>query len=291
MSFPHRSVLFMPGANTRALEKAATLACDGVILDLEDAVAPASKDNARTNVVRALETIDYGHRERIVRVNGLDTPWGADDVAALAGLQLDAVLFPKIDSAAMANAAAAALDTLVAAGGPQPALWVMIESPASIVALESICLGCERLAMLVVGTSDLVRDMRAQHLPDRAPVLYALSKSVTVGRAFGLEVLDGVHLDFRNLDTFRSTCEQGRAMGFDGRTLIHPGQIEIANEVYGLSAEDVAHAHRVVAAWQQAEGAGLGVVDLDGQLVESMHAAEAERVIALSEKLQQRDNH
>jgi len=292
---PRRSVLYMPGANARAQHKATQLDCDGLIFDLEDAVAADSKVAARGLVVEALGTHDYGHRERIVRVNGLSTPWGKDDIAALQAAPFDAVLFPKVESAAMVNAAAESLTELVSTAQHLVQLWVMIETPRSIVALEEICAALlqanETLVasatqaspgVLVMGTSDLVQDLRAQHTVGREPLIYALTKAVTVARAFGLDILDGVHLDFRNLQTFRHSCEQGRAMGFDGRSLIHPGQIEMANELYGVAENEVEHAQRVLRVWNEAQGSGLGVVELDGQLIENLHAAEAQRVLAMA---------
>ncbi len=169
-----------------------------------------------------------------------------------------------------------------------PPLWAMIESPLAIMRLSEICAAHPALAVLVMGTSDLVRDLRARHLENREPLLYALSASVTAARAFGLEVLDGVHLDFRNLESFRTSCEQGRAMGFDGRSLIHPGQIDPANEIYGFSASEVAQAQRVIDTWNEAEAQGLGVVELDGQLIENLHAADAKRLLRLSQALAER---
>ena len=296
---PRRSVLYMPGANARAQQKALQLDCDGLIFDLEDAVAPTAKAAARASVIDSLTTQDYGRRERIVRVNGLDTPWGAADIASLDGAAVDAVLFPKIESAAMVDAAAAALarvpsfnPTAAKAGQTCPQLWLMIESPRSILALEAIGeallranAGCESAGALVMGTSDLVQDLRAQHSVGREPLIYALSKAVTVARAYGLDILDGVHLDFRNLDTFRTSCQQGRAMGFDGRSLIHPGQVELANEIYGFSAAVIEHAAAVIRVWNEAKAKGLGVVELEGQLIENLHAEEAQRVLAMSDAI------
>lgn len=290
----------MPGANARAQQKATQLDCDGLIFDLEDAVAPAAKHAARSHIVDSLSQLDYGRRERIVRVNGLDTPWGQGDVAALAGVPLDAVLFPKIESAAMVAQAAAALEVLSASGAlntsdAKPQLWLMIESPRSILALEAIAEALVEAnadaptpGVLVLGTSDLVQDLRGQHTLDREPLMFALSKSVLVARAFGLDILDGVHLDFRNLESFRTSCEQGRAMGFDGRSLIHPGQVDLANEIYGFSAEVVEHAEQVIQAWSKAKEKGLGVVELNGQLIENLHAAEAQRVLAMSDAISSR---
>jgi citrate lyase subunit beta/citryl-CoA lyase len=281
----------MPGANTRALAKAATLDCDALIFDLEDAVAVASKDTARDNVVKALVNTDYGHRELIVRVNGLDTPWGAEDIRAIAHLPLHAVLVPKVDDAHMVRAAHAAIETAFEEASPaavMPSLWAMIESPKSIIELPHICTASPMLQALVMGTSDLVRDLKAAHLANREPLLYALSATVNAARAHRLCVLDGVHLDFRNAETFRATCEQGRALGFDGRTLIHPSQVETANKIFGFSAEDIEYARRVLDAWQRAEAEGLGVVELDGQLIENLHADDARRLLALAESLQNR---
>jgi len=279
----------MPGANTRALEKAATLDCDALIFDLEDAVAPSAKAAARDNVVAALKNNDYAHRELVVRVNGLDTPWGADDVSAVAALPLNAVLFPKVDSAAMVvDAAEALVATAAVASVTPPPVWAMIESPASLLKLEQICSAHGALEVLVMGTSDLVRDLRARHVESREPLLFALSAAVTAARAFDLDILDGVHLDFRNLESFRTTCEQGRGLGFDGRTLIHPSQVDIANEIYGFSAEDLALAERIIEVWERAEAKGLGVVELDGQLIENLHAAEARRTLAFAKELRER---
>lgn len=289
MSFLHRSVLYLPGANTRAQEKATNLDCDGLIFDLEDAVAPAAKINARANVAASVRQQDYGHRELIVRVNALDTPWGAADVLQATELPIHAVLFPKVESAEMVREAVTALQEGAAqAGRDVPALWLMIESPRSILSLEEICQASAGVRALVMGTSDLVQALRAQHTENREPLQYALSRAVTVARAFGLDILDGVHLDFRNLESFERTCEQGRAMGFDGRSLIHPGQVEIANRVYGFSDDEVAHAQRLLEVWEQAEAQGLGVVELDGQLVENLHAAEARRVLAMAQALKRR---
>ena len=283
---PRRSVLYLPGANTRALEKARTLACDSLILDLEDAVAPANKAAARANVTAAVNAGGFGYRELVVRVNGLDTPWGRDDLQAVAGLDVAAVLFPKVDSAPAVQDLLAALD---AAGGDKLPVWLMIESPASILSVAAIACASPRIGALVAGTSDLVQALRARHTPGRENLAFALQQCVTAARAAGIDALDGVHLDFRNTDSFRDACVAARDMGFDGKTLIHPAQIDIANECFGPDPAAVDHAERVLATWQAALAEGRGVAELDGQLIENLHAAEAERTLAYASALAARD--
>lgn len=286
MPKPRRSVLYMPGANARALEKARGISCDGVIFDLEDAVAPEAKEAARANVVAQVEQGGYGHRELIVRVNALDTPWGAADVAAVAGLPVDGVLFPKVETTAQIDAITAAMD---AAGAGAMPLWFMVETPLAVLDLHRLAGHCPRLAVLVMGTSDLVKELRAQHTESRQNLAFALQHCVLVARARGLDALDGVHLDFRNEAAFRAACRQAREMGFDGKSLIHPSQVEPANEIFGFDPDAVAHARRVLQAWEAAKAEGKGVAVLDGKLVENLHAAEAERVLAYAEALEGRD--
>lgn len=283
---PRRSVLYMPGANERALDKARTLPCDGVIFDLEDAVAADSKAQARRNVVAAVKQGGYGYRELVVRVNGLDTPWGRDDVAAVAALPVDALLFPKVESARQIDAIVAAMDEAGAADKP---LWFMVETPLAVLDARMLAGYTERLEVLVMGTSDLVKELRGYHTESRHNLAYALEHCVLVARAAGLTLLDGVHLDFRNQASFEAACRQGREMGFDGKTLIHPTQVEAANRLFGFDEEAVEHARRVLAAWQQAEAQGRGVAVLDGQLIENLHAAEAERVLSFAEALARRE--
>jgi len=283
---PRRSVLYLPGANTRALAKARTLACDSLILDLEDAVAPANKAAARANVTAAVNAGGFGYRELVVRVNGLDTPWGRDDLQAVAGLDLAAVLFPKVDSAPAVQDLLTALD---AAGGDKLPVWLMIESPASILNVPAIACASPRIGALVAGTSDLVQALRARHTPGRDNLAFALQQCVTAARAAGIDALDGVHLDFRNTDSFRAACVAARDMGFDGKTLIHPAQIDIANECFGPDPAAVEHAERVLATWQAALADGRGVAELDGQLIENLHAAEAERTLAYARALAARE--
>ena len=282
---PRRSVLYMPGANTRALEKARGIDCDTVIFDLEDAVAVDAKATARQSVLAAIEEGGYGHREKVVRVNGLDTEWGEADVQAFAGAGVDALLFPKVEASVQMVQIAACVD---AAGGADLPLWIMVETPRGVLDVRTVAEGCERIRCLVMGTSDLVKELRAQHTVSRTNLDYALQHCVTVARSLGIDVLDGVHLDFRNEETFRLSCEQGRAMGFDGKTLIHPSQVAVANEVFGYGDEAVAHARAVLEVWSEAQAAGKGVAVLDGQLVENLHVAEAQRVLAFAEALSAR---
>ncbi|HEX7036519.1 MAG TPA: CoA ester lyase [Pseudomonadales bacterium] len=279
---PRRSVLYMPGANARALEKARAIPCDALIFDLEDAVAPDAKAAARANVVAAIEQGGYGHRELIVRVNGLDTAWGADDVAAVARLGIDAVLFPKVETLAQIDAWLACLD---AAGGGALPVWFMVETPLAVLDVRRLAAHTARLAALVMGTSDLVKALRARHTEERHNLAFALQHCVLAARALGLDVLDGVHLEFRNLESFRAACRQARDMGFDGKTLIHPSQVDDANAIFGYDDAAVAHARRVLEVWQEATAQGRGVAVLDGQLIENLHAAEAERVLAFAEAL------
>lgn len=283
---PRRSVLYMPGANARALDKARALPCDALIFDLEDAVAPGAKAEARAAVATALGAGGYGHRECVVRVNGAGTPWFDDDLAVAAGLAVDAVLFPKIDSADDVTAAVAALD---AAGGNALPVWLMIETPRAVLHAEDLAAASPRVTALVMGTSDLVKELRARHTAERGNLAYALQRCVLAARAAGIDALDGVHLDFRNEDTFRRACEHGRDAGFDGKTLIHPAQIEVANAVFGVDEQAVAHARRVLDAWRSAGAEGRGVAELDGQLVENLHAADAERVLAFAAALAERE--
>lgn len=271
----------MPGANTRAMEKAKGLDCDTIIFDLEDAVSPDAKDTARGQVIDAIQAGGYGHRELVVRGNGLDTPWGANDIAAFAGLPIAAMLFPKIETLAQVQAIVTLLDEH---GGAHLPVWLMVETPAGVLDLAQFA-DHSRVEALVMGTSDLVKELRASHTPSRHNLDYALQHCVLVARRFGKDILDGVHLDFQNEEALREVCVGGRAMGFDGKTLIHPSQVSIANEVFGYSDDDVENARRTLAVWQEALAAGKGVAVLDGKLVENLHAAEAERVVAFADAL------
>lgn len=280
---PRRSVLYMPGSNARALEKARTLPADGLILDLEDAVAPAAKEAAREQVVAELRRGGYGRRELIVRVNGLGTPWREGDLAAAATCGADGVALPKVESAEEVREAERAL---VAAGAPERlALWCMIETPRGVFRADEIAGATPRLAGLIMGTSDLVKDLRARHTPARTETLAALGLCVLAARANGAAILDGVALDLADEAGFEAACRQGRDMGFDGKTLIHPKQIEAANRVFAPSAEEVEAARKIIAAFAEAEAQGKGVVVVDGRLVENLHVENARRALRLAEAI------
>lgn len=280
---PRRSVLYMPGSNVRALEKAKALPADVFVLDLEDAVAPDQKVAARPNILAALREGGYGRRELVMRVNGLDTPWGDDDLRAAATSGAHAVCIPKVESAEQVHDIVARLERY---GAPaEQALWVMAETPRGILNAQQICSAHRRLSVLMLGTSDLAKDLRVPHRPDRIGFITSLSLCVLAARANGLDVLDGVHLNINDADGFRAVCEQGRALGFDGKTLIHPNQVDIANEVFGLDQAAIEHAHRVIEVWENAEKQGMGVAVLNGKLVENLHAAEARRVLILAEAI------
>ena len=281
---PRRSVLYMPGANARALDKARTLPADGLILDLEDAVAPDAKDLARQQVVAAIRQGGYRPRELIVRINALASPWGRADVAAVAGCGADAVLAPKIESAADVLALIAALDEAGAAAGLP--VWAMVETPRAFLRLEAIAGAHSRLAVLVVGTSDLVKDLHARHSKERAETATARSLAVLAARAFGRGALDGVHLDLEDDAGLAFACAQGRDMGYDGKTLIHPKQIAAANAAFGPSSQELIAAREIVAAWLDAQAAGRGVVVVNGRLVEQLHVDEAERLLAIAEAIE-----
>lgn len=278
---PRRSVLYMPGVNARALEKAKTLPADGVILDLEDAVAPDAKGLARDQVRGALKGGGYGRRELVVRVNSLDGPWGRDDMAAVAGAGADAILIPKVESAAMIDEADA---LMTECGAPaETDIWCMMETPLGILHAEEIAGASDRVTCLVMGTSDLAKDLHARHTALRLPMITSLGLCLLAARAHRLALLDGVHLDLADDDGFVAACEQGLELGLDGKTLIHPRQIEPCNRVFAPSAEEVDQARRIIAAFAEATAEGKGVVVVEGRLIESLHVENAERVVALAE--------
>ena len=275
---PRRSVLYMPGARARALEKARDLPADALILDLEDAVTPAEKGTARELVGQAVKDGGYGEREIIIRVNGADTEWGADDLAAAAAAGPDAILIPKVETAEMLIKAA---DTIAAHGAPETtALWAMMETPRAILNASEIANAHPRLAAMVLGTNDLVKELRAEHVPGRAPVMTALSISLMAARGAGLACIDGVYNAFKDDEGLRAECEQGRSMGFDGKTLIHPAQLAVTNEVFAPSEEALAEAHEQLAAFEEVEAAGGGVAVVNGRIVENLHVETARRLIA-----------
>jgi citrate lyase beta subunit len=277
---PRRSVLYMPGANTRALEKARTLPADALIFDLEDAVAPDAKEAARANVVAAAQSKGYGKREIVIRCNGLSTPWGKADIAAIAKSGADAVLVPKVESAAEVASVVAQLD---AAGAPKAmAVWAMMETPKGILRADEVAGSHPRLTLFVMGTNDLVKDMRARHTPMRLPMVTALGLGMLAARAHGLTILDGVYNDIQDAEGFRAVCQQGLEMGFDGKTLIHPSQVEPCNEVFAPSAAELEMAGKIVTAFKAAQAEGKGVVTVDGRMIENLHVEQAERALALA---------
>jgi citrate lyase subunit beta/citryl-CoA lyase len=276
----------MPGSNLRALEKARTLPADGLILDLEDSVAPDAKALAREQIVAAVAAGGYGGRELVIRVNGLGTPWGRDDVRAAATAGADAMLFPKVESVAQVREAVDAMD---AAGAPAGlALWIMVETPRAILDIDAVTGAHPRLTCIVMGTSDLAKEMRVRHTPDRIGFVAALSQCVTAARAHGVDIVDGVHLDLQDDAGHRAACEQGCDMGFDGKSLIHPKQIADANEVFAPSPEGIETAHAIITAWEAAQAEGKGVVVVNGRLVENLHVEEAKRNLALAEAISSR---
>jgi citrate lyase subunit beta/citryl-CoA lyase len=281
---PRRSLLFMPGANTRALEKSRALPADGLIFDLEDAVAPDSKDDARAAVAEAVTRGGYGKRELVLRVNPLNTGWGEADLAAAASLPLDAVLLPKVESAGRVHQTVARLDR-----APHLAVWCMIETPRGVLAAAEIAAASPRVAALVMGTSDLTADLRASDMRDRLPLLTSLQLVLLAARAHSLTALDGVHLNLADDDGFAVVCAQGRALGFNGKTLIHPKQIAPANAAFAPSVDDLTQARKVIAAHEAALAGGEGITVVDGRLIENLHVAAAQRTVALAEAIAERE--
>ncbi len=283
-----RSVLFMPASNARALEKARSLPADGLIFDLEDAVAPDAKRAARDGVTQALARGNYGRRELLLRVNALTTEWGHADLVAAAGMPIDAVLLPKVESADAVRQAEA---VLVAAGAPEHlSIWCMIETPRGVLRSEEIASASTRIGGLVMGTADLTKDLRARHTQDRLPLLTSFGLCLLAARSVGVAILDGVHLDLADDEGFLAACRQGRELGFDGKTLIHPKTIAAANGVFAASSEEVAWARRIIAAHSEAIAAGKGIVLVDGKLVENLHVRSAHRTVALAEAIASLDH-
>jgi len=279
---PRRSVLYMPGSNARAMEKAASLPADAVILDLEDAVAPDAKEAARAQVCAMVKARPFGKREVIIRVNGLDTPWGREDFEQASLAAPDAVLVPKVSSAGDVAEA----NQHLARAASSVALWLMIETPKSIFRVEEIAAAGGRLACFVMGTNDLVKEMRGQHTPGREGLTAALSLSVMAARAHGLAVLDGVYNEIANTKGFEDTCVQGRAIGFEGKTLIHPSQIETCNRVFSPDSDEVARARAIIAAFALPENRNKGAISLDGRMVELLHAEIARQTVALADAIE-----
>ena len=284
---PRRSVLYMPGSNARALDKAKTLSADGVIFDLEDSVAPEAKEAARQQVVDAVKMGGFGAREVFIRINGVDTPWHADDLSAAAHAAPDVILVPKVSSS----------DTLELIGrrmldmgtNHKTRVWAMIETPLAVFNILEIAAAARdsetRLAGFVMGTNDLAKDTRARLVPGRTPMLAWLSMCVAAARIHGIDILDGVYNDIGNADGFAKECAQGVELGFDGKTLIHPSQIEPCNKAFSPSPTDVEQAHKMIAAFDQPENKGKGVVSIDGRMVERLHADMARRTVAIAEAI------
>ncbi len=279
---PRRSVLYMPAANERALEKAKTIPADALILDLEDAVAPDAKETARVQAVAAASSGRYGHREITIRCNGLDTPWGADDIAAAASSGAAAVVIPKVDSVDYLDRVVAALDT---AGAPEDlAVWAMVETPTAIFDCRSLA-AHPMVAVLVMGTNDLVKELRAVPGPARTTLLPYLATAVLAAREAGTAILDGVYNNVKDLDGFRAEARQGFEMGFDGKTLIHPSQVDPTNDIWAPSEEEIAQARAVIDAFAAAEAEGKGVVTVDGRMVENLHRDNALRILAVADAI------
>jgi len=281
---PRRSVLYMPGANARALEKSRGLPADALIFDLEDAVAPDAKLTARSQVVAAVERGGYGTREIFIRTNGLNTPWGYDDLAAAASVGPHAVLLPKVESAEMVRQAEAVL--AMHGAPPDMAIWCMMETPRAMLHAEEIADASPRLGGLVMGTSDLAKDLQAQHTAMRLPLITSLGLCMLAARAARISILDGVYLDLNDQEGFIDSCRQGAELGFDGKTLIHPKQIDGANEVFAPSEEELRLSRRIIDAYAAAEAEGKGVVVVDGKLIERLHVDHAKRVVALAEAIE-----
>ena len=278
---PRRSVLYMPGSNARALEKARSLPADALILDLEDAVAPDAKEVARQQVCDAVKARGFGKREIVVRVNGLSTPWGEADLKAAAESRPDAILVPKISSAAELNF----IEAKLGAADPGIAVWAMVETPLAILNVASIAAAGGRLACFVMGTNDLIKEIRGVHTQDRMNLAAALSLSVLAARANGIAAIDGVYNDIQNEAGFKATCEQARAFGFDGKTLIHPSQVEPCNAVFAPSAVEVDAARKLIAAFELPENQGKGAIKLDGRMVELLHAEIARGTVAMADAI------
>lgn len=278
-----RSVLYMPSSNQRALEKAKGIPCDGLILDLEDAVAPDAKPAARDAACAAAASGEYGAREVTIRVNGAGTQWHADDLAAACAAGPDAIVVPKVDSA---DAVLELVETMAGHGAPERTqLWAMLETPQAMLHAEDIASASERLTVLVMGTNDLVKELYAEHVPGRQPLLTGLGLALLAARATGKVILDGVYNDVKDSDGFLAECRQGRELGFDGKTLIHPGQVQGANEAFAPSEQAVEDARGILQAWE--DGQGSGVVTYNGRMVENLHVESAQRTLQIAEAIAQ----
>lgn len=278
---PRRSVLYMPSSNERALEKAKSIACDGLILDLEDAVAPDAKPAARLAAAAAASSGEYGRRELTIRVNGMDTQWHQDDMRAACEAGPDAIVVPKVSSV---EAVQTLVETMTKYDAPdRTRLWAMIETPQAMLHAEEIAGADDRLEVLVMGTNDLVKELYAEHVPGRQPLLTGLGLALLAARATGKSILDGVYNNVKDNEGYLAECRQGREMGFDGKTLIHPGQVEGANQAFAPSEQAVADARGILQAWE--DGKGAGVVTYNGRMIENLHVESAERILSMHEAI------
>jgi citrate lyase subunit beta/citryl-CoA lyase len=281
---PRRSVLYMPGSNARAMEKARTLPADALILDLEDAVAPDAKETAREQVCAALREGGYGKREMIVRVNALDTPWGLADLVAAAAVKPDAVLIPKVSHPSVLHQAEALLD---AHGAYDTDLWAMMETPLGILQAQAIASATQRLAVFILGTNDIAKEVRAAHTPMRLPMITSLGLCLLAARAFGVGIIDGVYNDFKDEAGFAAICRQGLELGMDGKTLIHPSQVAPCNEIFSPSPAEVEMARKIISEFARPENAGKGVITVDGRMTEILHAEMAQRTVAIADAIRE----
>jgi citrate lyase subunit beta/citryl-CoA lyase len=273
----------MPGANERALEKAKGIPADALILDLEDAVAPDAKADARDRVCAAVQSGEYGTKELAIRINGLGTEWHEADLAAAAAAGPDGIVVPKVNSAAEV---ARLVDALEAAGAPdRTKLWAMLETPVAILHAEEIATASARLTLLIMGTNDLAKELHAEHVPGRAPLQFGLQACLTAARLADKVILDGVYNDIKDDEGFRAECVQGRQFGFDGKTLIHPSQVEPCNEVFAPSEPEIASSQEIIAAFEEAQAEGRGVVTVNGRMIENLHVDNARRILAVADAL------
>jgi citrate lyase subunit beta/citryl-CoA lyase len=280
---PRRSVLYMPGANERALDKAKSLPADALILDLEDAVAPDAKVEARERVCAAAGSGEYGAREITIRVNSIETQWHADDLRAVAEAGPSAVVVPKINSVADVQQIEKGLE---AGGAPDHTMiWAMVETPVAMLHAEEIAAASERLTVLVMGTNDLAKELHAEHVPGRIPLLTGLGLCLLAARATGKVILDGVYNDIKDEDGFAAECRQGREMGFDGKTLIHPSQLEPCNRIFAPSEDEVTSSREIIDAFEAATAEGRGVVTVNGRMIENLHVDNARRVLAVADAI------
>ena len=282
---PRRSVLYMPAANQRALEKAKDIPADALIFDLEDAVAPDAKELAREQACNAAASSDYGNRELTIRCNGLDTPWGREDILAAAGAAPSAVVIPKVDGPVYLAEVSEVLDE----GGAPAAteIWAMVETPAGILCVDQIA-QFERTAVLVMGTNDMAKELRASITQDRHALLPYLAMCLLAARAADVGILDGVYNDIKNEEGFEQVCRQGAEMGFDGKTLIHPSQVAPTNESFSPSLDELEFHQRVIEEFEAAQNEGRGVLTVDGKMIENLHVDDARRAIAMAEAIAER---